>query len=152
MTEVNPGDELVKQPACTGLGHAGRVMGNLMPVNVVCQVTTNSKLTDNSQVVCCEENLPELDDVRVVKAQALVQDLTSHRVNTAMAAQLELGLQKPHISCAHSFMHYNMHNDQCCQDMPHAGSNISPGENSCTYRYRAHFKLLQGKVYKVKFT
>ena len=148
MTEVNPSDELVKQPSCIGLCHAGLVMGNLMPVNVVCQVTTNSKLTDNSQVVCCEENLPELDDVRVIKAQALVQNLTSHCMNTAMAAQLESGLPEPHVLCAHGFMRYNMHNDQCRQNMSHIGSQYKPWQDWLYPLLQS--TMSQGKLYTRK--
>ena len=47
MTEVNTSNKLMEQPQCIGLCHAGLLVNCLMPVNIVCQITANSKLTDN---------------------------------------------------------------------------------------------------------
>lgn len=47
MAEVDPSDKLMEQPQCIGLCHAGLLVDCLMPVNIVCQITTSSKLTDN---------------------------------------------------------------------------------------------------------
>ena len=58
-------------------------MGSVVALNEVNQVPSRSVLTNNSQVVRCEEDLLELNDVGMVAAQPLIEDLPACRFDTA---------------------------------------------------------------------
>jgi len=44
-------------------------------------------------MICCEEDFSELDDVRVMKAQALIQDLSSHNLYAAEPSKWSQAVQ-----------------------------------------------------------
>ena len=64
MAIVNSNNELLKQPACFSLLE-GAVMVHAMTLNVVHQIPSGCKFTDNGQVFRGEEDLMQLYDVWV---------------------------------------------------------------------------------------
>lgn len=83
MAEVNTSDKLLEEPQGSGLRQAYLLVHCLMPVDIVCQVASCCILTHYCQVLGRQKDFPELDDVRVVKAQPLVEHLSGCYLYTA---------------------------------------------------------------------
>ena len=83
VTEVDPSDKLLEQPQGSCLWQSRRLVHGLMPVYVVSQVAPCCILRYYGQVLRREEDFPELDDVGVVEAQALIEHLPGCYFHTA---------------------------------------------------------------------
>ena len=83
MAEVDASDELLEEPQGRLFRQALLAMLGLMPVNVICQITSSCKLADYGQVLGGQEHLPELDDVGVVEAEPLIENLPRRYLHTA---------------------------------------------------------------------
>lgn len=83
VTEVDPSDKLLEQPQSSCLWQSCRVVHGLMPVYVVSQVAPCCVFRHYGQVLRREEDFPELDDMGVVEAQALVEHLPGCYFHTA---------------------------------------------------------------------
>ena len=86
MAEVDASDKLLEKPQGCGFGQACLLVHSLVPVNVVCQVASCCILTHYRQVLRCQEDFSELNDMGVVEAQPLVQHLSGCYLHTAHVA------------------------------------------------------------------
>lgn len=87
MAEIHSNNELLEQAPSFSLGESP-VMSSVVALNEVNKVPSRRILTDNGQVVGCEEDLLELNDVGMVAAQPLIEDLSACCFDTACTPAL----------------------------------------------------------------
>ena len=90
MAEVHSNNELLKQPPSFRFCESP-VMSSVVALNEVNKIPSRSILTDNCQMLWREEDFLELNDVGMVAAQPLIEDLTACCLDAACPQALSGG-------------------------------------------------------------